>query len=646
MMQLSLTKKIAAIPLAMLILLALMMGLNTWSVHQVELHTEAFTEQVEPRARLASQLSSNALERLSAQQNYRLAMDPAALQQYQQLSATANQLLSDPQLEAFPQASQIASNSRYLDQYFIDDLVPLRQQLQQTQQRILEQVVPLALERVFQINASLDINTAGRLPGLTVYFANHLQAATIALMDHLGQHERHSKERFYMELFGSQNALFDLQAGLKREHQQQQIQHVAELLGEYVELANLSFELLEELQLLNEELLQPSAQQVVNSAELSQQQMWQQLRDSSQLIDQRLEQTRWQNLIFGVIIALVSLLIAALVIRLIRSPVIKMVAAMKDIAQGEGDLTQRLDIRGRDELAQLAEAFNQFISLLQSTVQQVNASTLELEQAARSLENHAGRSEQQANQQQAAVQNVNQHVAQLSARFAEVLEHVTSANQSAEAISDASHQGRQLTDSNSELLARLVALIEASVDDMQQLVNNSRDASKVLEVIDGIAEQTNLLALNAAIEAARAGEQGRGFAVVADEVRNLARKTQDSTEQIEQMMGSLVNGAQHSESQMVDSKQQAGDSSEAMGEMRQSVIATHELVSTISELLREISHSCDQQGRITDTVVEDMQRIEASSSEALQLTSDTAEQAKLVASLGASIKRRMAQFKA
>ncbi|WP_026958539.1 hypothetical protein [Aliagarivorans taiwanensis] len=104
MMQLSLTKKIAAIPLAMLILLALMMGLNTWSVHQVELHTEAFTEQVEPRARLASQLSSNALERLSAQQNYRLAMDPAALQQYQQLSATANQQLSDPQLEAFPQA--------------------------------------------------------------------------------------------------------------------------------------------------------------------------------------------------------------------------------------------------------------------------------------------------------------------------------------------------------------------------------------------------------------------------------------------------------------------------------------------------------------------------------------------------------------
>ncbi|WP_026958538.1 methyl-accepting chemotaxis protein [Aliagarivorans taiwanensis] len=421
-----------------------------------------------------------------------------------------------------------------------------------------------------------------------------------------------------MELFGSKNALFDLQAGLKREHQQQQIQHVAELLGEYVELANLSFDLLEELQLLNEELLQPSAQQVVNSAELSQQQMWQQLRDSSQLIDQRLEQTRWQNLIFGVIIALVSLLIAALVIRLIRSPVIKMVAAMKDIAQGEGDLTQRLDIRGRDEL----------------------------EQAARSLENHAGRSEQQANQQQAAVQNVNQHVAQLSARFAEVLEHVTSANQSAEAISDASHQGRQLTDSNSELLARVVALIEASVDDMQQLVNNSRDASKVLEVIDGIAEQTNLLALNAAIEAARAGEQGRGFAVVADEVRNLARKTQDSTEQIEQMMGSLVNGAQHSESQMVDSKQQAGDSSEAMGEMRQSVIATHELVSTISELLREISQSCDQQGRITDTVVEDMQRIEDSSSEALQLTSDTAKQAKLVASLGASIKRRMAQFKA
>eukprot|EP00481_Brizalina_sp_1-RS-2013_P001323 TRINITY_DN3281_c0_g1_i1.p2 TRINITY_DN3281_c0_g1~~TRINITY_DN3281_c0_g1_i1.p2 ORF type:complete len:152 (+),score=39.59 TRINITY_DN3281_c0_g1_i1:42-458(+) len=124
---------------------------------------------------------------------------------------------------------------------------------------------------------------------------------------------------------------------------------------------------------------------------------------------------------------------------------------------------------------------------------------------------------------------------------------------------------------------------------MRELAQNSKDASKILEVINGIAEQTNLLALNAAIESARAGEHGRGFAVVADEVRNLAKQTRGSTDQIEQMMNDLVKGAEKTEGQMQQGKAQANTSFELMSEMQVSVEKTHQLVTDITRLLDDVS---------------------------------------------------------
>ncbi|MDO6574994.1 methyl-accepting chemotaxis protein, partial [Staphylococcus pasteuri_A] len=122
--------------------------------------------------------------------------------------------------------------------------------------------------------------------------------------------------------------------------------------------------------------------------------------------------------------------------------------------------------------------------------------------------------------------------------------------------------GNQLTQSATSEIKQLVGQVDSASEDMRELAQNSKDASKILEVINGIAEQTNLLALNAAIESARAGEHGRGFAVVADEVRNLAKQTRGSTDQIEQMMGELVKGAEKTEGQMRQGRSQASASFE------------------------------------------------------------------------------------
>ncbi|MPQ75570.1 methyl-accepting chemotaxis protein [Hydrogenovibrio sp. JE_KL2] len=229
----------------------------------------------------------------------------------------------------------------------------------------------------------------------------------------------------------------------------------------------------------------------------------------------------------------VGMLISRKVTRAVVHPVENLATAMKNISQGEGDLTKRLTIKGQDELADLANYFNLFISRIQEMLKEVTETVHELEQASSGLLRVTHETKDGVEEQMLASEKLSNSMVIMDEKAKSVEDHShNTSSATAQAVSRVKESGEVVTSA-----AETIKLVSNRMDEITQAVmqlnNDSQTISTVINVIREIAEQTNLLALNAAIEAARAGEHGRGFAVVADEVRGLAQRTQESTLQIE-----------------------------------------------------------------------------------------------------------------
>ena len=308
------------------------------------------------------------------------------------------------------------------------------------------------------------------------------------------------------------------------------------------------------------------------------------------------------ELSLGLLDAVLGLILVWLMARSVTRPILGVAHMLEDIASGEGDLTRRLAYDKKDELGQLAGWFNRFLDKLQPIIAEVKRSVQDArgtadQSAAIATETSAGMEQQYRQVDQVATAS---H--EMSATAQDVARSAAQAAQAARDADQATREGLTVIDRTTTNIGHLAADMSTAMTQVEGLAANSEKIGSVLEVIRGIAEQTNLLALNAAIEAARAGEAGRGFAVVADEVRNLARRTQESVEETRLVIEQLQSGTTDVVGAMGNSYRQAQGSVEQVGEAVTALRQIGEAVTVISDMNLQIASAAEEQSAVAEEI--------------------------------------------
>ncbi|MCP8463465.1 methyl-accepting chemotaxis protein [Pseudomonas sp. ZM23] len=304
----------------------------------------------------------------------------------------------------------------------------------------------------------------------------------------------------------------------------------------------------------------------------------------------------------GLLAAVVGLVLVWLMALGVTRPILGVAHMLEDIASGEGDLTRRLAYDKRNELGRLAGWFNRFLDKLQPVIAEVKSSVQDARGTADQSASIATQTSAGMERQYKQVDQVATAFHEMSATAQEVARSAAQAAQAAREADQAARHGLSVIDTTTQSIHRLATGMSEAMSEVQGLASNSERIGSVLEVIRGIAEQTNLLALNAAIEAARAGEAGRGFAVVADEVRNLARRTQESVEETRLVIEQLQTGTREVVDSMGSSHSQAQESVE---QVSQAVVALQQIgsaVSVITDMSHQIASAAEEQSAVADEI--------------------------------------------
>lgn len=320
---------------------------------------------------------------------------------------------------------------------------------------------------------------------------------------------------------------------------------------------------------------------------------------------ERAEQIKAQ-LYFVCLVSFVALVIISVIISLLINralvPLRNMLDKLRDISQGNGDLTGRLAVVGDDELAELGATFNGFMDKLQLLISEIQDTSVTVQRASNGLDEQTAYSNQTMQNHSQETEKVVTAVTQMSATSREVANNT---NATAESIISAN---QQIDDAHREVaqaiegINQLVNEVNITSDAIESLSDQTDRITSVIEVIGGIAEQTNLLALNAAIEAARAGEQGRGFAVVADEVRSLASRTQHSTEDINEMLTALQEGVRTAVTTMSASKMRGERTVQDSAVIQERLVGIQQSVGTIHDMGLQTASAAEEQSAVAEDI--------------------------------------------
>ncbi|NVK73903.1 MAG: methyl-accepting chemotaxis protein [Oceanospirillaceae bacterium] len=354
-------------------------------------------------------------------------------------------------------------------------------------------------------------------------------------------------------------------------------------------------------------------------------------------------QAKYMTFFIMAMSVMVALIIAVWVSRSIRKPLGKILAILDLIAKG--DLTQRLTINTKDEFGQLSNWVNMLVEKLGSVMQQINQASNQVVESAQSVHLSSGSTQRLMQAQHDKMTTVASAMNEMSATVNEVAQNADVTLHKVHEVDDSADQSLERMKTNIDKVTLLVEQLEASSQMVNQVDKYSQNIGQILEVIQGIAEQTNLLALNAAIEAARAGEQGRGFAVVADEVRTLATRTHESTEEIQKVINDLQSGVGETvvtTKRCCDSARDSMIEAESVG---QSLVELREFMAEIRSLSLQIATTADQQSQVAQEINQSINEMSESSETAMLDAIQGQENSQTMSNLAIRQSELVSQFK-
>lgn len=310
--------------------------------------------------------------------------------------------------------------------------------------------------------------------------------------------------------------------------------------------------------------------------------------------------TSMQLVFMNIIVAVILIAIGLWVALGVARPIVRASNMLSDIASGDADLTKQMKVDTQDEVGKLASSFNSFVGQLQSLITTIASNSQDVNRIAQNLATSSNSTQRNTEEQQQSVDMIATAMNEMGATVHEIARNANETANAAKQSSTETSSSQEIVRTSIEGINSLFGKMQSASEVIETLAQDVGEISSVLEVIRGISEQTNLLALNAAIEAARAGEQGRGFAVVADEVRTLAQRTQESTEEINNMIQKLQGGAKDAVTAMDEGIETAKFSVENADKAGESLNSIIESIGNISDLSIQVATATEEQSSVVE----------------------------------------------
>ncbi|MBN7768700.1 cache domain-containing protein [Marinobacter daepoensis] len=362
-------------------------------------------------------------------------------------------------------------------------------------------------------------------------------------------------------------------------------------------------------------------------------------------VDATMSAAMWIILVATLVVVGISLIIGLVIGRTVTSPLNNVSKIMQEIADGDGDLRQRLPEAGKDELAELGRRFNHFVVKIQNTIREVGSTTDQVASAAEELSRVASETRQSVQEQGSETDQIASAINEMAATIQQISGN---ANEVEGAASDADRmakEGGETINSAQGAVNQLSQEMDDTARSINALAEKSNDIQQVLDVIHAVTEQTNLLALNAAIEAARAGEHGRGFSVVADEVRQLAKRSAESADQIREMIDGFVTESRASVERMNNSRRSSEATVERINHATSALNTIVTSVTQIHDQVTQIATAAEQQSQVAEEINQNVVRIVDAAQRSDTGVTQTNEASHELARLGEHLRDLVAQFK-